>query len=259
MDTPLTPGKKYKLGPNGEFIDTDASAPTVNEDDLPPDMRANAASAKIDKMVEAVDKISKIIDSKQGAAEPDLPKMELSDQDRMKFLKAVISNQPYKKSYKVFGGKITFTFKTLSTSELDAVSEALAIQSTRVPYTSVLAMAGAHMRFAMATALCDIEYDTDDGIKKTVFKCIGQMYGDDPRKDTFYVRNSAGDLEKKESLLTPSPGQKVLWGAADKFADISVPLYNVIFEKYQNFDAEVNQLTRESADPDFFQSGVGGL
>lgn len=263
MDKPLVPGKKYKLDANGNFIEEGQTATPpeqVPEDELPPDVVARkAAESKIDKMADAVEKLSAAVENKVNKeTELQDPVVEVSDDDRFNFLKAILSNNPFKKSFKVLGGKISFTFKTLSTSELDAVSEALAIQSGRVPYASVLAMAGAHMRYAMTSAICDIEYKSDDGISKTVFKCIDSMYGEEPKKDFFYVRDTSGAMQKKEALLLPSPGQKVLWAAGEKFSNISVPLYNLLFEKYQKFDAVVTQLTKEAADPDFFQTGVGG-
>jgi len=258
---PLKPGKTYKMNPDGTFTEAVAdpaqSLSPVPDEDLPPDMRAN--SKKAEDMSEALKKIEEGL--KTAVESPKLPPVAVSDKERQNFLRAVISGDPYTKEFQIFGGKMRVVFKTLSTSELDAISEAIVIQSSRVPYASMLAMAGAHMRFAMACSMIRMESHGDDGIK---IKDLGwsnvlTMYPDAPRKDSFYVKQSDGSMVRREADLIAVPGQKVMWAAADKFSDIPAPLYNILFELYQKFDAEVNQMTREAADPAFFTNGAVGL
>jgi hypothetical protein len=66
-------------------------------------------------------------------------------------------------------------------------------------------------------------------------------------------------MSKKDVVVSATPGQKVLWAAIDKFSALSVPIYNVVFAKYQEFDAEVARMTREASNDDFFPSGGDGL
>jgi len=256
----LKPGKLYKTDEAGNPVEVDVPLENLQpaaEDDLPPDMRASTEEAQ-KKIADINDNLSKIADSIQQPAPLPEPDLAIPQQEKIKFLKAVVANKSYKKTFVVFGGKIKITFKTLSTSELDAVSEAIVIQSGRVPYSSMMSMAGAHMRFCLASALCDLEFHNDEGISLKSFPSVADTYPDASKKDSFYVKDSAGNMQKKEVSVYGSPGQKVLWAAVDKFAEISTALYNVLFEKYQLFDAEVLQMTKETSDPDFFLNGADG-
>ena len=261
---PLKEGKIYKAGPDGELIEVDAvpsQVAAVPDEDLPPDMRTKQADAekKIEQLNENVEKLTETLKQIPEPKEPEID-VNITEEERTQFLRAVVANQPYKKQFKVFGGDISFTLRTLTTSELDAVSEAIVIQSGRIPYSTMMALAGAHMRFCMAASLCEIQFtDSEKGIIKKSYKSADAMYPDKAKKDSFYVKDpNTNGMTKKEVTVAASPGQKMLWAAQDKFADISVPLYNVIFEKYQQFDAEVLQMTKESANPNFFQTGGAG-
>lgn len=257
----LKPGKTYKMNSEGNLVEVDSvpeNVAPISEDDLPPDMRPGAKEAekKIEELTDSVKKLSDAVS--QAAEQKEDPSLIIPEEEKIAFVKAVVSNRPYKKQFDAFGGKIKFTFKTLSTSELDAISEAIIIQSGRIPYSTMLAMAGAHMRFCLASSLCEIEYHAEEGIRKDGYLSVSEMYPDAPRKDSYYVKDSAGVMHKKESSVIPSPGQKVLWAAIDKFEKLSVPLYNILFEKYQKFDSEVMQMAKETSDPNFFPSGAGG-
>jgi uncharacterized pyridoxamine 5'-phosphate oxidase family protein len=259
----MKPGKMYKMGPDGALPKDTAP---LAEDDLPPDLRKGAkpeVDKKLDELSDGVRKLNETLSAKQAEpAQPPVfqpPVLEIPREEKIAFMKSVISNKPYSKKFEVFGRGIKLTFRTLSTSELDAVSEAIVIQSSRIPYSNMIALAGAHMRYAMASSLAEVEFVSEEqGISLRSYPTVSEMYPDVPKKDVFYVKDSNGAMQKKETMVQPTPGQKVLWAAADKFADVSVPLYNVMFEKYQKFDAEVLQLTKEAGDPDFFQNGVDG-
>jgi len=261
MDLPLEPDKKYKLNEAGDFVETDKlpeNIAPIPEEDLPPDMRSDAKKT-VEKLTEAVNKISKIVEErKESKPSNSEPEYSVSKEEKLAFLKSIVSNCPYKKTFNAFNGAVKMTFKTLSTSELDAISEAIVIQSTRVPYSNMIALAGAHMRFAMASSLVEIQFQGEDGVTIKGFQSVEKMYGDESKKDSFLIRDKDGVMQKKESVLSSTPGQKVLWAAVDKFSDLSVPMYNLMFEKYQRFDAEVLQLTKEAGDPDFFQTGADG-
>jgi hypothetical protein len=256
----LEPGKIYKADEAGNLVEVysppEQIAP-VAEDDLPPDMRqsAKAAQQKIENLSQNIKQLNDNL--QQGAKVPE-PDLVISEQEKIKFLKSVVSNKPYRRTFELFGGKVKATFKTISTSELDAVSEAIVIQSGRVPYSSMMALAGAHMRFCLSVSLCELQFDSEDGITLKSYQDVFDMYPSVPKKETFFVKDAAGNMQKKEASVYGSPGQKVLWAATDKFADISTPLYNVLFEKYQRFDAEVLQMTKETADANFFPNGDDG-
>jgi hypothetical protein len=256
----LKPGKLYKTDEAGNLVEADVTPDNlqpVAEDDLPPDMRPSVKEAQ-QKIEDISDNLKKIADNLQQPGALPEPELVIPEQEKIKFLKAVVANKEYKKTFDLFGGNIKVTFKTLSTSELDAVSEAIVIQSGRVPYSSMMALAGAHMRFCLASSLCELEFHKDEGISLKGYLSVSEMYPSAPKKESFYVKDSAGNIQKKEALVYGSPGQKVIWAATDKFADINTMLYNVLFEKYQRFDAEVLQMTKETADPNFFLNGGGG-
>jgi hypothetical protein len=216
---------------------------------------AKQAQQKIEDLSENIKQLNENL--QQGAKVPE-PDLVIPEEEKIKFLKSVVSNKAYRRTFELFGGKVKATFKTLSTSELDAVSEAIVIQSGRVPYSSMMALAGAHMRFCLAVSLCELQFDSEDGINLKSYSNVFDMYPSVPKKETFFVKDSAGNMQKKEASVYGSPGQKVLWAAVDKFADISTPLYNVLFEKYQRFDSEVLQMTKETADANFFPNGADG-
>jgi hypothetical protein len=256
----LKPGKIYKMNDEGNLVEAEEAPQNltpVAEDDLPPDMRPGAKEAE-QKIEELTDNVKKLSETLSNPPKQEEPTLVISEDEKIAFMKSVISNRPYKKQFTAFGGGVKFTFKTLSTSELDAVSEALVIQSSRIPYSTMLAMAGAHMRFCLASSLCEIEYHGDDGIRKEGYLPISELYPESARKDTFYVKDQAKALQKKEMNVIATPGQKVIWAATEKFDNMSVPLYNILFEKYQRFDAEVLQMARETSDPAFFPNGAGG-
>lgn len=261
---PLKQGQMYTVGPDGDLVEVTQAPEKVQPvpvEDLPPDMRPEATPAeqKLDALNEGVRKLTETLNQASVRDEASVVDLTIPEEDRMAFLKAIISNKPYRKQFKIFDGNVAFSFKTLSTAELDAVSEAIVIQSGRVPYSTMLAMAGAHMRFCMTCSLCDIEFnDEETGITKKLYKSIDAMYPDKARKDTFYVRDPSGNMIKKEITVQATPGQKVIWAAQEKFADVSVPLYNILFEKYQKFDAEILQMTKESGSPNFFLTGGDG-
>lgn len=257
---PLKQGKMYKEDESGNLVEVDAPPEQVTpvaEDDLPPDMRQSAQQAQ-QKIEELNENVRQLNDSLQQGAKVPEPDLVISDQEKMKFLKSVVSNKPYLRTFELFGGKIKATFKTISTSELDAVSEAIVIQSSRIPYSSVMAIAGAHMRFCLAVSLSELYFDSEDGITIKSYPSVFDLYPSVPKKETFFVKDSAGNVQKKEASVYGSPGQKVIWAATDKLADISTPLYNVLFDKYQRFDAEILQMTKETADANFFLSGADG-
>lgn len=272
---PLQPGKKYKQGPNGEFIEvTDmppATAP-VPDEDLPPDMRSKAKEPAPEPAAKPTRKPAKKAEPKpepvveelvkkleQAVEEPKQPAIKLTDAEKYAFIKALVSGLPYKKQYPVFGGKLIVTFRTLNTEELDAISEALVIQSLRIPFASTFAMAAAHMRLAMAVSVNEMQYAREEGITIDGFKSPLIEYPDQQKEDTFYVKDKSGATVKRTQRVDATPGQKVIWAANSRFNKIEVPIYNILFNLYQKFDAEVNQLVKETSDPDFFLNGADGL
>jgi len=271
---PLQPGKKYKQGPNGEFIevtDVPATAVPVPDEDLPPDMRGKqeTAEAKPAKPAKKPAKkaepkpepvVEELVKKLEQAVEPPKePAIKLTDAEKYSFIKALVSGLSYKKQYPVFGGKLIITFRTLNTEELDAISEALVIQSLRIPFASTFAMAAAHMRLAMAVAVEEIQYAREEGITVDGFKSPLIEYTDQVREDTFYVKEKSGATVKRTQRVDATPGQKIIWAANARFNKIEVPIYNILFNLYQKFDAEVNQLVKETSDPDFFLNGDVGL
>ena len=110
-NSPLTPGQMYKEDADGNLVEVTAPVETapVPDADLPPDKRAEYAVAqdKIDSIAENIEKMSQ-----KMAAEPiEIKEVEIPINEKEAFLKAVISNTPYKKTFSVFKNKIKITFK----------------------------------------------------------------------------------------------------------------------------------------------------
>lgn len=259
---PLKPGKVYRMGEDGNLVEVQDKLPEamaeIPDDDLPPDMRSAAATKKAEELVDSLKQVNENMKLMTEFPKP-IP-VAVTERDRQAFLRSVISGKAYTKEFTVFGGSIKVTFKTLTTSELDAVSEAIVIQSNRVPYASMMALAGAHMRFSMACSLTRIETASDEGIviKGAGWENVLSLYPVASKKDVFYVKEKDGSMQRREAIVESTPGQKIIWAATDKFSDIQGPLYNVLFELYQKFDAEVVQMTKEAGDPGFFLNGADG-
>jgi hypothetical protein len=145
-------------------------------------------------------------------------------------------------------------------AELDAVAEAIVIQSGRVPYAGMTAVAGAHVRFCMACSLTGLEFHSKEGVsmRGQGWESVLSMYDVKSKRDSYYVKEKDGSMQLRESVLPAVPGQKVLWAAVDKFSNISAPLYNMLFFLYQRFDSELAKMQSEASNPDFFTNGGAG-
>ena len=215
--------------------DTAAKAAKIIDDIK---VRMDAATAKIKEAEEAA-------------------KPKVTDDDRYTFLQALVANKPFKKQYSLLNNKVKITFKTLTTEEAEAVTEAIVIQSDRVPYSNLIAMGAAHVKYSMACGIVDITTETEEGIVVKQFKSPLVKYSNEPKKDTYYVKED-GQLKPKTGILNASPGQKILWASVESFSDIQIPIYNMIFGCYQKFEALVGELVKEASDPDFFLNGADG-
>lgn len=279
---PLKSGKMYEQLPNGEFVEVDAPSENVAPipaEDLPPDLRPEAAvkleptptpvpvaTTKVRKnkpkrnaTAKKAEKIINDIQNKLNAAlkpkEPAKPKV--TEQDRYAFLRAVVANRPFTKEYSLLNGKVKVTFKTVTAAEAEAVTEAIVIQSNRVPYTNLVAMSSAHFKYSMACAITQMVNMTEDGIVIRKFESPFKLYSDEARLCTYYVKEGT-ELKVKEGLVHAAPGQKVIWASVDHFADINISMYNLLFKCFQQFDALVAELAKEAIEPDFFLDGASG-
>jgi hypothetical protein len=264
---PLKKGQTYKELPNGEVVavepPADVATPPADAVETPSEPAAtpNAAPAVEDNNVKA----TKILDEIQSKLIENFNKVEAmkeslplpTEEDKYKFVRALLANTPFQKEYSLFGGKMKVVFKTITAAEAEAVTEAIVIQSGRVPYTNLLAMSAAHMKYAMTCALVSITTESEDGISIKHFESPFKKYDDTPRKDTYYVKED-GQLKLKSSLIAPAPGQKVIWAAVDSFTDIQIPIYNILFKCFQQFDGLVAEIAKEAAEPDFFLNGAAG-
>lgn len=282
---PLKKGQMYQQLPNGELVPvvtTNDSVAPIPTEDLPPDLRpapakapqpvdvkppSQAPTSKVstrkNKKSPEAKKAETILDEMQtrldaGKAKlEELNKPKITEADRYAFLRAVISNKPFKKDYVLFDGKLKVTFKTATAAEAEAVTEAVVIQSGRVPYSNLVAMSAAHFKFAMTCAICEMATTNDEGIVLRKFESPLTLYKDEPRKSSYYVKEN-GELKLKEGVLYAAPGQKVLWASVDHFADINIVVYNMLFRCFQQFDALVAELAKEATEADFFLDGVSG-
>jgi hypothetical protein len=268
--TPLIPGRTYRLSESGNFVEADPPAPEsatpVPDDDLPPDLRPGAKEAKPDTakadaakaVVENLKQVQEALKDTLGSAASPY-QVQVTDEDRQNFLRAILSGDPYTKRFDLFGGSVKAHFKSLNMSELDAIAEAIVIQSGRVPYASMTAVAGAHLRFCMACSLAGLEFHSKDGVKMRNWEPVLSMYDlQRSRRDSYYIKEKDGTMQLREGVLPAVPGQKVLWAAVEKFSEISAPLYNMLFSLYQKFDSEMAKMQGEAASPDFFTNGGAG-
>jgi hypothetical protein len=267
MQVPLKKGQAYRQLPNGEFVPLEENVKTapIAADDLPPDLRPNetpvepAAVSDTDTSKEA-EKIIKDIKEKIDAGVEKIEerkKTNLSEQDRYSFLRAIVAGGSFKKEYSLFGGKMKVTFKTVSAAEAEAVTEAIVIQSGRVPYSNIVAMSAAHLKYSMACSIFEVTRETEEGVVIRRYDSPLKMYSDSPRADSYYKMEN-GILTLKEGVLHAVPGQKVIWAANDHFADTPIPVYNMLFKCFQQFDVLVAELAKEATEPNFFLDGVVG-
>lgn len=258
---PLTSGQTYKQGPNGEPILVQAAdLPEVPAAELAPDLRPPEMEApNADKAKGILDDLAARVQSTVAQIKADAakPKVNVTENDRYAFLKAMINGKSYHKQYSLFGGKLKATFKTITTAESEAITEALVIQSGRVPFSNVVAMGAAHMKYSLTCCLTEIRTETDEGIVLKAFKSPLKTYPDTARVDSYYTKED-GNLVKRSATLAAVPGQKVLWAAAEGLAEIEIPIYNLLFNTFQRFDELVAELAKEAVDPDFFLNGVDG-
>lgn len=262
-------GQAYKQLPNGDFVEVNSNntAP-VPQEELPPDLRSKevsepaapaiAAPSNDKKAAEILNDIKAKVDEGVAKVEADQkPKSTTTEADRYAFLRALVANKPFKKEYALFGGKMKVSFRTVTAAEAEAVTEAIIIQSGRVPYSNVVAMSAAHLKYSMACSLAEITREAEEGITIKKFDSPLSMYSDDPRADTYYVKENS-NLIMKQGVVHALPGQKVLWASVDHFSDIPIPIYNMIFKCFQQFDTLVAELAKEATDPDFFTNGESG-
>lgn len=261
---PLKKGQTYKQLPNGEMVVVESEnvptpVETLVEEANPSELQAEMTESNAEKASKILDEIKARVDSATAKLkEAETLKPKATEEDKYNFLKALIANKPFKKEYKLLNGKLKVTFKTITTSEAEAVTEAIVIQSERVPYSNLIAMSAAHMKYSMACAITEIVTETDDGIKIKQFQSPLTKYSDEPRKDTYYVKEDS-QLKAKTGMVNASPGQKVIWASVESFSDIQTPIYNMLFGCFQKFDALVTELVNDSSSSDFFLDGADGL
>jgi hypothetical protein len=260
---PLKKGQTYKQLPNGEMVVVDSEeTPTEVEPEVnPPAAEATpepeeANSERAAKILEQIQNRVEAATAKFKEAEPVKPKA--TEEDRYNFIKALIANKSFKKEYSLLNGQLKVTFRTITTSEAEAVTEAIVIQSERVPYSNLIAMSAAHMKYSLSCAITEIVTKTEDGIKIKQFESPLTKYSNEPRKDTYYIKEE-GQLKAKTGMLNASPGQKIIWASVENFSDIQTPIYNMLFGCFQKFDALITELVNDSSNPDFFLNGADGL
>lgn len=263
---PLKKGQTYKQLPNGEMVVVEPDEAIAAEVEAAPEppkvLEPEPVGVEPESPSEKASKILEEIKSRMDSAALKLKEAQnalptATEEDKYTFLKALISNNPFKKEYRLLNDKLKVTFRTVSTAEAEAVTEAIVIQSERVPYSNLIAMSAAHMKYSMACSIVDITTETEEGIKIKQFESPLTKYSNDSRKDTYYVKED-GQLKAKTAVLNASPGQKVIWAATESFSDLQIPIYNMIFGCFQKFDVLVAELVKESANPDFFLDGAVG-
>lgn len=254
---PLKKGQTYKELPNGEVVVVDEAPaatpePAVEQQPTPADNNDRKATQILDDIKTRMDEaFNKVEAAKETAPTP-------TEEDKYMFVKALLSDKPFQKEYSLFDGKMKVVFKTITAAEAEAVTEAIVIQSSRVPYTNLVAMSAAHMKYSMACSIVKITTENEDGISIKSFDSPFKKYDDSPRKDTYYVKEE-GQLKTKTGLVAAAPGQKVIWASIESFSDIQIPIYNILFKCFQQFDALVAQIAKDAAQPDFFPDGAAGF
>lgn len=253
---PLKKGQTYKELPNGEMVVVDETSvepsEAIEEQSVPEDSNNRKATEILDDIKTRMDQaFNKVEAEKDTTPVP-------TEEDKYMFVKALLSGKPFQKEYSLFDGKMKVVFKTITAAEAEAVTEAIVIQSGRVPYTNLVAMSAAHMKYSMACAIVKITTENEEGISIKSFDSPFKKYDDNPRKDTYYVKED-GQLKTKTGLIAASPGQKIIWASTENFSDLQIPIYNILFKCFQQFDALVAQIAKDAAQPDFFLDGAAGF
>lgn len=179
-------------------------------------------------------------------------KDSIAAEDRIQFVRAMLANLPYSKSYKCFGDAVQLTFRTLTMAEYSATAEAVVIASGRVPYPNMQAISLAHFKFAMTCCLSKMTL----GDKETIFRSPLDEFTQ-PASTTYFVRNEHGTMVARTEDLAPVPGQCVLWATDKRFEKLSAPVFNAVMATFKQFDEQVAMMTREAQNPSFFPTTLG--
>lgn len=256
---PLKKGQTYTELPNGEVIAVEETANTIEAVEPAPELASDDLNDNNAKATKIIDQIQNKLDESLKSVESAKNNSYVpTDEDKYQFVKALLAGKPFQKEYSLFSNKMKVVFKTITAAEAEAVTEAIVIQSGRVPYTNIMAMGAAHMKYSMACSIVSITTENENGISIKAFESPFKKYDDSPRKDTYYVKED-GQLKTKTSLVASAPGQKIIWASVDSFSDIQIPIYNILFKCFQEFDALVAQIAKDASDPDFFLDGAAGF
>jgi hypothetical protein len=224
--------------------------PVVNLDELPADKQAEIKQAMED-VKDTVDKpdITPLPKTcKNCGFDPDKDPVEVTEMDKEEFVRSILAQRPFTKTFAMFGGrmKITFRIRTMQENDLIAEQCSLEINDGRIPTTSLgLASQVYHIRLRrlqMAVSIARIEPTSP-----VEFPAVASEEGR-KRYAPQYIED-----EGKKKLFNNCVGV-----AHDKiFSDWPEPVFAMAYKLYAQFEQTYVRLMEQSLNSDFWKEVVG--
>lgn len=162
---------------------------------------------------------------------------EITQEDKYNWLRATLGNKAFEKTYDLFGGKLTVTFRSRSMAVQGLISDQLKIYNSNgtIPsHPANISMLSHNIylrRLNLAAGLVNI---TNSPIERL------------PELDTEEALRLYGKFVSKDLNIT---------GAADKalFGKWSEALYTAVFHQFLTFNLLCDRLVEAATSPDFWQ------
>ena len=170
------------------------------------------------------------------------PVIAVTDEDKRNWLRAILGAQRFHKTYQLFGGKLSVTFRTRSMTEIDMVANQLIIEHEdgRIPRAPAQLCLAAHnnrmRKLDMAASLVNVTGMT--------YK-LPTM----DSKEAIEFFKSFTPLKSNDTL--PAIAHDALCG---KWTEA---LYGTLFKQFTIFDDLCFQLKEAAASPDFWKETGG--
>lgn len=160
--------------------------------------------------------------------------VEMSDEDQIQFLRSVLGNKRFTKTYELFGGRFMVTFRSRTVEEQDKIQEQMLkeINDGRLPSGPARATMAPQLnrlrKLQLAAGFVSVTGMTNEMPEILSETCL-QFYGEDA--DNNVIARAADRMFKK-------------WQG---------PIYDAIFKQYNRFDELCIRLTEAMASPDFWK------
>jgi hypothetical protein len=222
------------------------------ESQLPPQIQGEERAKIIDRYVNAQKESEETQQENPATSEPepdshakgleycpccswklaDKYEVTVTDEDKQNYVAAVMGNMRFRKTYPLFNGKGSVTFRTLLTTESDAIRFYLFEQSKLGKITSDVLYLAAWVSTNTLLSLESVYYNDKPTVYASTYETYAKSHGDIHEAAGLeeYVQNMR-DLVSQDTLRT------------------------LVFAQYDNFSKLVEHLKSRANDPDFY-SGI---